>query len=556
MHRPPGGRPGHRPGRPGGVCRRRPVRPARHPRRERRGLRLRIVLGDLRRDVARHDRRRPDRDVQVDAGRSPPDDRPGRRPDHRDVVDGRPPGQPEPGPLHRGEVGRHRAHEDARPRGGRPRDHCQRRLSGDRRHADGPQRRVLPAVRAGHRPADEGSSRAALRQPQPDPCPLGRPGRRLERGRLPRCPTTPGTSPGRPSTSTAARPRRCRNHAGRARRGAARCQAGPPVVGMVRAGCPGGHRDRRADAAGSGGPRPDHRRSGRPAPSARSSRPGGRPGGGGSRRGDRHRSRPRSRQRPERQRSRDRRGRQHDGRPDRPADVLGHGFDGGIERPGIGVGSDRLQSERLSASRVGGRRRPARPAPDPVRRRHRVRQRAGHRSGATGKVVVVARPLVAVRCDRHVRGDGAERQPGGHPPHPRRERGDGHRAGLVDTERRPGPGLRRDREPGHAGGGRRQGDAPAVDPRRGEEGLLQRAGRQGLRGRARAPPFGHGDDARDRRLGRPAHRGVHRDILRLRLDGGRYQRAPATEVATLQQVAQAGGSGPATSGSDGTATTT
>ena len=31
---------------------------------------------------------------------------------------------------------------------------------------------------------------------------------------------------------------------------------------------------------------------------------------------------------------------------------------------------------------------------------------------------------------------------------------------------------------------------------------------------------------------------------------------PATEVATLQQVAQAGGSGAATSGSDGTATTT
>ena len=141
--------------------------------------------------VAPRGRCQPDRLVPVRPGGLPGPARLGPRPDRQHGVDGRPGDQHARWrPLHDRQGRRPRAEPPPRPRMGARRDHGQRRLAGDRRHADGPRLdRRRPDGRGPGRHPDGPPGRCRPRSPRWSPS--SRPTRRP-------------TSPARTSTSTAA----------------------------------------------------------------------------------------------------------------------------------------------------------------------------------------------------------------------------------------------------------------------------------------------------------------------------------------------------------------
>ena len=176
-----------------GACRGRhgPLRRDRHPRQQRRHPALDQGRRGQPGGVAPGRRCQPDRLVPVRPGRLPGPARLGTRPDRQHGVDGRPGHQHARWrPLHDRQGRRPGPEPPPGPRMGARRDHGQRRLAGDRRHADGARLdRCRPDGRGPGRHPDGPSGRRRPRSPRWSPS--SRPTRRP-------------TSPARTSTSTAA----------------------------------------------------------------------------------------------------------------------------------------------------------------------------------------------------------------------------------------------------------------------------------------------------------------------------------------------------------------
>ena len=89
--------------------------PGRHPRGQRRHLRVPHPLEHDRRGLGRHDRRQPLRHLQMHAGRAARDDRAALRAGHRHLVRRRSDRRAQPGSLRGQQVGRDRPGQDASP---------------------------------------------------------------------------------------------------------------------------------------------------------------------------------------------------------------------------------------------------------------------------------------------------------------------------------------------------------------------------------------------------------------------------------------------------------